>query len=144
MKKMIVAFSRDYTIASFAIRLFTWSRWHHCGVVTKDGQYVIEAKFFKGVVKTPIEEFKKSYRTVKFGKPPVKHKNWEQIAKSKIGNKYDRMAIISIIFRLNRQHSFKNTCSEVTAEIMGTFRKDKAYRVTPEDIWMICEDVTDL
>ena len=134
---MIVAFSRDYSISSFAIRLFTWSRWHHCGVVTKDGQHVIEASALKGVIKTPIEEFKKRYRVVKFAELPG---DGEEFSISQIGKKYDWLAIISIVLRLGLNRDDKWFCSELVATASGMFRGGRSSRVTPEHLWMISED----
>ena len=137
---MRVVFARDYSIASFTIRLFTWSRWHHCGVVTKDGQHVIEASALKGVIKTPIDEFKSRYRVVKFTKIPVRNNDSEKFLHDQLGKKYDWLAIISMVLRLGLNRDNKWFCSELVATASGMFRGGRSSRVTPEHLWMISED----
>ena len=62
---MKIILGRSNTIGSFAIRLFTWSKWSHCGgILDNDGspQTVIEASASEGgVVENSLSYFKKRY-----------------------------------------------------------------------------------
>ena len=53
-------FARSSKPASLLIRLFTWSRWSHCGVIHQGD--VIHATAFDGVIKQSLSEFKERYK----------------------------------------------------------------------------------
>jgi hypothetical protein len=120
---------------SYAIKAVTDSRWSHIGLVA--GDYVYESAAFKGVVKTPIAEFKKRYRG-----------DWEIIevtvvdadrvyttAKSLLGCGYDYFGVFGLAFRLNLSVDKRYQCAEYIAECLG-IRLDKCYKATPEGIWL--------
>ncbi len=51
-----VLFIRDKTFFSRAIRLATLGKWHHCAILDVHSDTFIEARPFKGVVGTPLDE----------------------------------------------------------------------------------------
>lgn len=134
--KILIIFGRNNHILSWAIRLFEWSRWSHCGIV--DGDYVIEATAFGGVVRTPLRTFKKRYRRFEFAYLPCddSEKVIER-AKQEIGKKYDYLAIFGIFFRRGWNDKDKWFCSELVAYASGIFRYKRISRVTPEDLYKV-------
>jgi hypothetical protein len=120
---------------SYAIKAVTDSRWSHIGLVA--GDYVYESAAFKGVVKTPLIEFKQRYGD-----------DWEIIevvvadadsvyttAKSLLGCGYDYFGVFGLAFRLNLSVDKRYQCAEYIAECLGV-RLDKCYKATPEGIWL--------
>ena len=101
---------------------------------------MIEASSLKGVIKTPIDEFKSRYRVVKFAKIPVRNSDSEKFLHDQLGKKYDWLAIISMALRLGIDRSNKWFCSELVGTASGMFRGGRSSRVTPEHLWMISED----
>ena len=138
---MRVIFATDNSIPSLLIRFFTWSRWHHCGVVTSDGKYVIEATFKHGVVKTPLTDFKARYKKTAIKNVPSIFSNWEDMAHKQLGKDYDIKAVIAIFFRGSWHDDNKWFCSELVGDLSGMFRRDRNMRVTPEHIWLISKDI---
>ena len=120
---------------SYAIKAVTDSRWSHVGLVA--GDYVYESAAFKGVVKTPLLEFKARYRG-----------DWEIIevevtnpdmvftrAKDLLGCGYDYFGVFGLAFRLNLSEDKRYQCAEFIATCLG-IREDKCYKATPEGIWL--------
>jgi uncharacterized protein YycO len=139
---MKVIFSRNNSLASWLIRLFTWSRWHHCGVVVdrgKQGAYVIEASGSKGgVVRTPLQEFLDSYSVTEIAYLPcADEKAALDFMEAQVGKGYDWTAIFSFVFKFVKHKEDKWFCSEVIARASQKFRKDKSCRVVPELLWML-------
>lgn len=126
---MKVIFCRSNSITSLFIRLMTWSRWHHCGVI--HGDYVIHATAKNGVIKEPLQNVKNRYtyeiRTMRGDASK---------AIPLIGLKYDWGGVFGHWFGLfdNPNSWF---CSEVLALCSSEFIKDRVNRVTPEDCYMI-------
>lgn len=137
---MRVAFVRNRGVSSALIRLFTWSRYHHCGAVSLDGQFVIESTTKSGVVKTPIKEFIGRYSTVDFATIECDDKKAYEFLNKQIGKKYDYLAIFNLLFRLTRDDINKWICSELLGAASRRFRKGRTSRVTPEILWMISKD----
>jgi len=137
---MKIALVRNRTIGSLLIRLVTWSRWHHGGVVTKDGKFVIESVFKHGVVKTPIAEFKARYSTVDFFNINCDDKKAFEFLNAQIGKSYDYFAASSLLFKLLPNHKDKWYCFELIAAASGLFRKERNSRVTADILWMISHD----
>lgn len=134
---MKVAFVRDNTLLSFLIRAFTWSRYHHCGAVTECGEYIIEASPFIGVAKTPIKVFEAKYKTIHYSNIPCDNKKAFDYLASRMGNKYDWLAVFGIVLKFMGQDRNKDYCSELLANASGVFRKERTSRITPEILWMI-------
>lgn len=135
-----VIFGKNHLPFSWLIRVFTWSRWSHCGVVVGDN--VIESTATKGVVVTPLKEFIERYNDHAFATIPVKDSVAEALdrASNIIGDKYDFAAIFGIFFRTGWNQRGKWLCSEAVAHIAGTFREDYVGRITPEDLWRNSND----
>lgn len=55
---MKALFARSDNPISLLIRLATWSRWHHCGILMEDNT-VIHATTKKGVVRESFADFQK-------------------------------------------------------------------------------------
>lgn len=134
---MKLIFATDSDKLSKIIRALTSSKWHHVGVIFDD--YVIEARF-AGVLKTPLEEFKKRgvYEivdcTVKDEEKALK------FALMQVGKKYDMAGLISFPFRVRWQDPLKWYCSELVAAIAEAggsplVRTDLS-GVSPRDLWV--------
>lgn len=133
---MKVIFGRNNLPFSWIIRLFTWSRWSHCGIII--GTHVIEATAKEGVVMTPIPEFKRRYKTWAIHEVPVASGvDYEKLAYLELGKSYDWLAVFSIATRRDWDSSSKWFCSELIAHCSGIFRKDRISRITPEDIYKV-------
>lgn len=134
--KLIVIFGRNHLPFSWLIRVFTWSRWSHCGVVVAGDTHVVEATAKHGVIITPIEEFKERYTDWQIAELPCDDVRLaHQRLKSQLGKKYDFGAIFGILLRTGWNIEDKWFCSELTAYAANTFREDRVGRITPEDIW---------
>lgn len=134
---MRVAFVRDNTLLSFIIRFFTWSRYHHCGAVSEDGKHIIEASPFIGVAKTPIKEFEAKYKTIDYSNILCDNKKAFEYLESRLGNKYDWLAVFGVVLKFMGQDRDKDYCSELLANASGVFRKERTSRITPEILWMV-------
>lgn len=141
MESITVIFSKSIHPVSFLIRLFTWSKWSHCGVLMPDGEGVIEARGGEGVVCTRLQDFKKRNKHYTIVSIPVKSRREAfKRLRDQVGKGYDMTAIYSILFRRNWQVTDAWFCSELIAYSTGLFRKDYIKRVTPEMLWRISED----
>lgn len=138
MQTIKIIFGRNNLPFSWLIRIVTWSRWSHCAVVIND-DYVVEARAFKGVVITPLQEFIDRYNTHEFAELPV----YDSVSNAYdrlgacIGMKYDYLAALGVLFRTGWNNSNAKDCSELLATISKMFREDKVSRITPEDIYRI-------
>jgi len=132
---MKIIFGRSHTLASIAIRLWTWSTWSHVGVVI--GDYVVESTAKKGVVKTPLREFINRYSTIEFAEIQG---NGEDALKY-LGAKYDWTAIFGIFLRTGWNKPDKLVCSELIGIISQMFRANRGGRVTPEHIYMVSKPI---
>lgn len=137
MPTIKIIFGRNNLPFSWLIRIVTWSRWSHCGMIV--GDEVIEARAFKGVVVTPLQEFIDRYNTHEIALLPVKDSVEEAMARAKscIGMKYDYFAALGVLFRTGWNSTDKKDCSEFLATICRMFREDKVSRIAPEDIYRI-------
>lgn len=141
MNTMTVVFGRSSMIGSVLIRLFTWSRWSHVGIV--DGDMVIEAVGFKGVIITPLSEFKARYSSTELASFPCKDNTLAlTLAYREVGKGYDWGAIIGHIIRRRYDNPDKWVCSELVAHVSGVVRKDRVSSVSPEDIFKFSQGNT--
>lgn len=139
MIRVPVIFGRANKIGSAAIRLWTWSTWSHVGIVTKCGRYVIEAVAFKGVIKTPIEEFKKRYTKTVIAYAPI-DKDIDEFyleLEDYLGAGYDYLAIFGRIFRRRWNSPNRWICSELFAIAANIGRPERISSFDPEDIWKL-------
>ena len=128
-------------IGGLLIRLFTWSRWSHAGIL--DGDKVIEAVASGGVRETSFAEFTERYKrgAVVFIPCPDSARVIAA-ARSQIGKPYDWSAIFGFVFRRDWGKPNKWVCSELVAwsfERAGypIFRAGSTNRITPEHIWLL-------
>lgn len=138
---MIVAFAKNKSLVGYIIRFFTWSRWNHCGALTKDGKYVIEATASHGVTKTTVAEFKSRYSTVHFAKIACDADKAQSFLLSQIGKKYDWMAIAALVLRVDFDRNDKWYCFELVAAATQLFRTERGSRITGSDLWAISKDI---
>lgn len=131
---MKIIYGRNSMPLSWLIRLFTWSRWSHCGIVYGDD--VIEATAKHGVIVTPIAEFKRRYKTWAIAEMPSGD-DWLLLARNEVGKPYDWSAIFGLALRTGWDSDGKWFCSELIAHCSGIFREDRVGRITPEDLWRI-------
>lgn len=127
---MEVIFARSSKPASLLIRLFTWSRWSHCGVIHQGD--VIHATAFDGVIKQPLSEFKDRYKKHEIRIMDGRSKR----SLSEVGKKYDWGGVFGHWFGL-WDSSKRWFCSELVAHCSNDFISDRINRVTPEDCYMI-------
>jgi len=137
---MKIVFARSNTATSLLIRLVTWSRWHHGGVVTKDGKYVIESRAKQGVVKTPINEFIARYGKCEFAEIDCDDKKAYEFLNNQIGKSYDWSAASGLLFKIMPNHKDKWYCFELMAAASGLFREERNSRVTADILWMVSRD----
>ena len=136
IQRVPLIFARSNQVGSLAIRLFTWSRWSHVGII--DGDAVIEAVGFKGVVVTPLEEFKQRYSTYEIAYAPVEDiDRCYYRAYQQVGKKYDWSAIFGHIFRRRWDDTEAWVCSELYAHSSEMVRYDRVSSFTPEDCYKI-------
>ena len=138
---MKVAFVKDNTILSLLIRLFIQSKYHHCVAITQCGKYIIEAAPFLGVIKTPIRTLEARYSAIDYGYINCDDKKAFDYLESRIGNKYDWLAVFCLIFKCVAENRKKDHCSELIANATGLFRKERTSRITPEALWMISKPI---
>lgn len=120
---------------SLLIRLATFSRWSHVGVVF--GDYVVEARFPR-VRQTTVGNFIAHYPTWEFAELPCADEAAaEAWVMSRVGNLYDVGGLLAFPFQ-NRdfESSSRDFCSELpikAAAVGGTryVREQALSRVTP-------------
>lgn len=139
---MIIIFAKNNGIPSLLIRLVTWSRWHHCGALTKDGKYVIEATALHGVVKTPINDFLKRYTKTSMVEIVCNKEQAERFLNDQIGKRYDFKSVIAILVRAKKKPDNYWYCFELIAAASNLFRENMVSRITGSDLWAISKDVT--
>lgn len=113
--RLRVIYGRNHTPGSTLLRLKMWCIFSHVGII--DGDHVIEARGFHGVVRTPINEFKARYTAWAAGEYLIDCAPDEAIerARSKIGAGYDWFAIFGIGFRTGWDDAQRYICSELLA-----------------------------
>lgn len=129
---MQVIFCSNNKPFALLIRLVTWSKWHHAGVI--DGDEVIHARAFKGVVVEKLEDVKKRYPN---------HKIRELLgvsesARSEVGKKYDWSAIFGHPF--NRWDDPKRWyCFELVAKCSPLFDSEHYQSIDGNDLYELSE-----
>lgn len=126
---------------SLAIRAFTGSDVSHVGILLP-GNKVLEAVGGKGVSIAPLEDFMRRYNTVLHGEYPSLYPREEVIerAMTKIGQKYDYMALLGIVTRTGWDAKRRWVCSEILAWASGTVTGDTS-RYTQHDAFVITQNI---
>lgn len=128
----------DNQIASIGIKAFTWSKWHHGGIIV--GDYVIEARASQGVIKTPLEAFKRRYNN-NYIIIDIPHKgDYQERLYKQLGKKYDWGAIFKFVFRGDWSKEDKWFCFELMAYASGILNPNYLDRVTANHLLMISEE----
>lgn len=140
MSSVSIIYSRSRSIASQLIRIASGFGWSHASIL--DGDHVIEALMFKGVVRTPLSEFKARVRAyavvdVECQKP---HSAID-FARKQIGKGYDWRAILGHIFQRQTHSRRRWHCVELieSALIAGgreRFRR-QPFRLTPQQSFLV-------
>ena len=131
---MEVIFCRNKLPASLLIRLFTWSKWSHCGVI--DGDYVIHATAGKGVIREPLSDVKSRYEW------EIRYMNGDATkARELIGCGYDWGGVFGHWFGAWDNMS-KWFCSELVAYCSTTFDSSFKSRIVPQVCYMASHQLT--
>ena len=135
---MQAIFTTDGRIGSSVIKAFTASPYHHVGII--DGDLVIEAKMFKGVIYSQIDEYKGrgSYLVVDI--PVEDELKAIGFARMQLGKSYDLAGAVGLPFRASWQDQSKWYCSELLAAACaagGTpIARPEARGFSPRDAWI--------
>lgn len=99
----------------------------HVGIISQCGNYVYESVMGKGVVKTPLWEFKKRASHWETGRfPTVNRRRAYERAESLLGAPYDMLGVISLgIPFIGRDWECPDSwwCSEYLAHCSGIFER---------------------
>lgn len=138
---MELIFGAAPRIGSLFLRIFTFSRWSHVGVV--NGDEVIEAHFPR-VRSVPLAEFKANYPTWEMADLPTPDdaRAW-QFCRDQIGKLYDVGALFAFPFqRRDWESPNRWFCSELpvaAANAAGAhyYRDSELSRITPGELWAV-------
>lgn len=134
---MQVVLGSNNKIGSLAIKLHTWSKWSHCGVVVNNK--VIEAVSGDGVKESSLEDFKERYPNNKIINIPHKGDYQTKLHKQ-IGKSYDWGAIFRFVLRGDWDETDKWFCFELAAYASGIFNPKYLNRVTAVHLLMVSEE----
>jgi hypothetical protein len=124
-----IIFTHSKHWVSRAIKIITGCKWTHVGIV--DGDYILESRGGKGVVRTPMKSFLRHYNDdILFRKLPIDM----ELARSKIGCGFDEKGMFAVLFRANWQDPDLYFCSEYVAEVTDRFDTEFAHLITPKHI----------
>lgn len=120
---MKVIFCRSNLPISLLIRLFTWSKWSHCGVIV--GDQVIHSTITRGVDKEHLDSIKNRY------KYEIRYIDGDaNKAEDLIGCKYDRSGAIGHLFGFNDPNRYG--CAKVIAYCSNGLNKNIDSFITPK------------
>lgn len=144
MPALRAIYARGHSFTSWAIRnadTGRQARWSHCGVVTPEGT-VIEARFFKGVVETPMAEFLARYsKTESVDIECPNPADGVAFARESIGRGYDYLGALGNFFRANWHSMSRYHCAELVESAVfwaGRMRfRDHAWYVRPNQSYMV-------
>lgn len=126
---MKVIFCTNNLPASLLIRLLTWSKWSHCGVVI--GDKVIHSTASKGVHYESLESVKSRYKT------EVREILGDELkAHEMIGCKYDWFGLFGHWFGAWNDGK-RWFCSELVASCSDVFNRESTSRITPQNCYMV-------
>ena len=139
IKHLDLVFARRKTFSSYLQRWYTWSKWSHVAVVTPDGEHVIEAVLFKGVVKTPLAEFHKRYSVSQAYCYPCEHPDKAHaFLEAQLGKKYNWLGVLSFVVRRKFRTYDRWDCVSLATEALhagGIQLFHDSLRVTPMDLF---------
>lgn len=133
-----VVFSRNHSLGSLLLRTFLWSPWSHCALI--DGNNVIEAKAFHGVVERPLGDFISDASKYEILDLPGDMEQVVTAARTQLGKPYDWWGAAGIGFRRHWQKVDAWFCSELVAwafaEAGTPLFRAHSWRITPRDIYI--------
>ncbi len=145
---MLVVDSR-HNIGSWIIKLFTFSKWNHCGVLFDeedkdlDDCVVIDSTLATGVRSMTYKDFKKVYSRIEVIDSGAPDDNaGRRFAIEQIGKKYDWTALAGLVFQKRKwEDPDRWFCSELAEAIRVSagrrvFRSDLS-SVLPRDIYAV-------
>jgi hypothetical protein len=132
MQTIPVIFSRNTKPFSYIIRLFDKGAvicpFSHVGIISQCGNYVYEAKGGKGVIKTPIWEFKDNATYWETGYfPTLNRRKAYHRAEEQLGKPYDLMGAVAIgVPFIGREWGCPEAwfCSEYLSYCSGIFEEE--------------------
>jgi hypothetical protein len=127
---MKIIFARkDGDLVSKFIRMYTWSKWSHVGII--DGDYVLESIGCNGVTKTKLKDFKLRYTNIciRYIKGDIEK------ARNLVGKEFDMLGMCGGMLHLNVHSLDKYFCSEYVAYASYVFDDDYTYKVSPENLF---------
>ena len=136
---MRVAFCRSNTLASWLVRVFSWSEYSHVAIVSDDGR-VVEAVWPR-VRELSLDDFESDNGLTKFVAfpcaDPAGALAW---ARSQIGKPYDLLAVVGFVMHRDWTATRRWFCSEFVAMAFEEghsplFRDAALHRVTPQNLW---------
>lgn len=144
MAKITAIYRRSHNLGSLLIRIGSWwGPYSHVGVLTEEGEYVIEASALKGVVKVPVKKFldaasKYEYVEIECPDPSEGY----AFAEAQIGKPYDWGAVLGLIAR---EYGWADTskwyCSELleaTLAAAGRLRvRRDAHKINVDQSYII-------
>lgn len=145
MSSIEVLYSRRPLPGAALLRLFAWSSWSHCALVSGQGEAatIIEAVGFAGVRERPLAEAIAEASHWRIDRlacvDPVQA---IRAARSQIGKPYDYLGVLGLGLHRDWHDDDAWWCSELVAwaiEQTGTrlFRAERVRRVTQEHLWML-------
>lgn len=132
MQTIPVIYSRSYHPGSYVIRLMDRNGgqvcpFSHVGIISECGQYVYEATYKSGVVRTPLWAFKDRATHWEIGRFPVLNRRMAyKRAESVLDADYDLWGVISLgipFIGRDWQNPDKWWCSEYLAFCSGIFER---------------------
>jgi hypothetical protein len=137
-----LVFSTTWGPFSWAIQRRTNSPWSHIDSIDPDGQNVIGALFWKGVVHRPLREVITKASTIGFANVDyVDEEAYWKFLHDQIGKPYDRRGVLGIgMDGRNWQNDSAWFCSELVAKGLLEAGRRVAHEdpclITPRDVWV--------
>lgn len=134
--------SRKWSIASWLIRFFTFSKFSHVAIRISD-ELVVHSTFADGGVHCiSLNEFAEKYPGyIEIDIPLPDEKAAINYAMDQIGKPYDWTAIVGMVFQRKWHEEdswFCNEYWEAIAKIGGRPRfRDEVHRITPQQSWAV-------
>lgn len=131
MQTLPVIFSRRVHPGSYFIRVFdkgySICPFSHVGIISECGNFVYEAIYGDGVVKTPLQEFKRRASYWETGIfPCLNRKRSYELVQQQLGKRYDVSAIFAMAVPLagrDWENPDKWFCAELLAYVSQIFER---------------------
>lgn len=139
---MKILFCRSHGFVSWAIRIFTWSRWGHVAVLAPDNMTVYEAVWPR-VHKTTLATLHKEEAVIQAVEMHLLRPEAAiQWLEQQVGKPYDWKALFGFVFHRDWASPKKWFCSELAAMAWDKggsplFRRNAVFRISPGMLWLI-------